>query len=270
MIKSLLESDDKQPEEIKIEREEKTSGASAIDENFESHFAGIESPPSERSEPDNLLEISEAADDELIFSEKPKETTPIEPFAETTDEPFNFSEPHFNQPENSFAETKNYEPVAEIVNERTDDKPLAGFPIDEINYDLPGEATIEKPDLEPAGISNEIINPEPPAEIASEPTNFELPAQTATESPKPELSDMLFQPPAERESFAETARKSGLAYAAAITLFASVVFMLIIGWFADLLLGSSPWGIVGGIVLGAVIGFFQFFRLTSQIFRNRD
>jgi F0F1-type ATP synthase assembly protein I len=59
-----------------------------------------------------------------------------------------------------------------------------------------------------------------------------------------------------------------LAYAAAITLFGSIVFMLIIGWFADLLLGSSPWGIVGGIVLGAAIGFFQFFKMTSQIFKG--
>jgi F0F1-type ATP synthase assembly protein I len=46
--------------------------------------------------------------------------------------------------------------------------------------------------------------------------------------------------------------------------------MLILGWFADLLLGTQPWGIVGGIVLGAVIGFFQFFKITSQIFKNKE
>jgi F0F1-type ATP synthase assembly protein I len=33
-------------------------------------------------------------------------------------------------------------------------------------------------------------------------------------------------------------------------------------------LGSSPWGIVAGIVLGSLIGFVQFFRITSQIFKN--
>jgi F0F1-type ATP synthase assembly protein I len=69
------------------------------------------------------------------------------------------------------------------------------------------------------------------------------------------------------ESFAETTRRSGLAWSAGIAFFASVVFMLIIGWGADLLFGSSPWGMVGGIVLGSVIGFIQFFRLTSQIFK---
>ncbi len=75
---------------------------------------------------------------------------------------------------------------------------------------------------------------------------------------------------AKPESFAETSRKSGLAMSAAIALFGSVVFLLIIGWFADLLLGTSPWGIVGGIVLGSLIGFFQFFRMTSQILKDRD
>ena len=73
---------------------------------------------------------------------------------------------------------------------------------------------------------------------------------------------------AEPQTLAETVRGSGLAYSAAIALFASVVFMLIIGWGADLLLGSSPWGIVAGIVIGALIGFVQFFRITSQIYKK--
>ncbi|HQU92838.1 MAG TPA: AtpZ/AtpI family protein [Pyrinomonadaceae bacterium] len=73
---------------------------------------------------------------------------------------------------------------------------------------------------------------------------------------------------AKPQSLSENVRQSGLAYSAGIALFASVVFMLLIGWGADLLFGSSPWGIVSGIVLGALIGFFQFFRLTSQIFKK--
>lgn len=73
---------------------------------------------------------------------------------------------------------------------------------------------------------------------------------------------------AEPASFAETTRRDGLAWSAGIAFFASVVFMLILGWGADLLLGSSPWGIVGGIVIGSVIGFVQLFRLSSQIFKK--
>jgi F0F1-type ATP synthase assembly protein I len=72
----------------------------------------------------------------------------------------------------------------------------------------------------------------------------------------------------EPQTLGENVRQSGLAYSAGIVLFASVAFMLVIGWGADLLFGSSPWGIVSGIVLGALIGFFQFFRLTSQIFKK--
>ena len=67
---------------------------------------------------------------------------------------------------------------------------------------------------------------------------------------------------------AETVRSSGLAWSAAIALFAAVIVMLIIGWGADLLFGSSPWGIVIGIVLGALIGFIQFFRITAEIFKK--
>ena len=69
-------------------------------------------------------------------------------------------------------------------------------------------------------------------------------------------------------STAETIRSSGLAWSAAIALFAAVLVMLIIGWGADLLLGSSPWGIVVGILIGAAIGFFQFFRITGEIFKK--
>jgi len=103
----------------------------------------------------------------------------------------------------------------------------------------------------------------------SDSANAESPAETKIEESQSENSnEMLFQTTAEPESIADTARKSGLAYGAAITLFGSVVIMLILGWFADLLFGTEPWGIVGGIVLGAVIGFFQFFRITSQIFKK--
>lgn len=69
----------------------------------------------------------------------------------------------------------------------------------------------------------------------------------------PELSD-------------QTVRNSGLAWSAGIVFFGAVVFMLFLGWLADWLLGSSPYGIVIGIVLGSIIGFIQFFRISSQIF----
>jgi F0F1-type ATP synthase assembly protein I len=68
----------------------------------------------------------------------------------------------------------------------------------------------------------------------------------------------------------EVIRQVGLAYTVGIAFFVAVVFMGFLGWLADLVLGHSPWGIVGGIVLGSIIGFLQLFRITSQIFKSND
>jgi len=63
----------------------------------------------------------------------------------------------------------------------------------------------------------------------------------------------------------EANRKSGLAYAAAFALFSAVVAGLIGGWLMDRWLGTRPWLLVAGIVLGAVVGFYQFIRVNSKL-----
>ena len=63
----------------------------------------------------------------------------------------------------------------------------------------------------------------------------------------------------------EINRKSGLAYAAAFSLFAAVVSGLIVGWLMDRWLGTRPWLLITGIVLGGVAGFYEFIRATSKI-----
>jgi F0F1-type ATP synthase assembly protein I len=85
---------------------------------------------------------------------------------------------------------------------------------------------------------------------------------------EPGRRDDVVEAPFEQESVAENFRRTGLAWSAGVAFTAAVIFMLILGWGADVLLGSSPWGIVGGIVLGSIIGFVQFFRTTSQIFKK--
>jgi ATP synthase protein I len=63
----------------------------------------------------------------------------------------------------------------------------------------------------------------------------------------------------------ETNRKSGLAYAAAFSLFASVVSGLIAGWLLDRWLQTGPWLLVTGLVLGIAGGFYEFIRTTSKL-----
>jgi F0F1-type ATP synthase assembly protein I len=116
-----------------------------------------------------------------------------------------------------------------------------------------------------AGQAETRIENAPPVETLSA-------EETAEKTPPKAIDDMpsgtLFQSEAPPQSMGETIRQSGLAYSAAIILLGSVVFMMVLGWLADWLLGSAPWGIVGGIILGGIIGFIQFFRITSQIFKK--
>ena len=63
----------------------------------------------------------------------------------------------------------------------------------------------------------------------------------------------------------ETNRKTGVAYAAAFSLFASVVSGLIVGWLLDRWLKTGPWLLVTGLVLGSIAGFYEFIRSTSKI-----
>jgi len=63
----------------------------------------------------------------------------------------------------------------------------------------------------------------------------------------------------------ETNRKSGLAYAAAFSLFASVVSGLIAGWLLDRWLGTKPWLLVAGLILGSAAGLYELIRSSSRL-----
>jgi ATP synthase protein I len=59
--------------------------------------------------------------------------------------------------------------------------------------------------------------------------------------------------------------KSSVVYGAVLSLALSIVSCLLVGWALDRWLGTSPWLIVAGILLGSVAGFTQFIRLMSRI-----
>lgn len=63
---------------------------------------------------------------------------------------------------------------------------------------------------------------------------------------------------------AETTRKGGMAYAAGLAIFFSVLTLMGVGWALDRWLGTS-WLMIAGIILGAVLGFYEFIRIISKI-----
>lgn len=60
-------------------------------------------------------------------------------------------------------------------------------------------------------------------------------------------------------------QNTGIAYAAAVSLFVSVVVFLGLGWLLDRWLGTKPWLMAAGIVLGTIIGLYEFVRTTSKV-----
>jgi ATP synthase protein I len=63
----------------------------------------------------------------------------------------------------------------------------------------------------------------------------------------------------------EINRKTGIAYAAAFSLFAAVVSGLLAGWLLDRWLGTKPWLLVTGVILGAAAGFYELVRTSAKI-----
>ena len=60
-------------------------------------------------------------------------------------------------------------------------------------------------------------------------------------------------------------RRAGLAYAAALTLFFTVAVLLGLGYMLDRWLGTGPWLMVAGIVVGSALGLYEFVRITSKL-----
>jgi F0F1-type ATP synthase assembly protein I len=79
-----------------------------------------------------------------------------------------------------------------------------------------------------------------------------------------DLKDGFYQTDKEAEPDTETTRKGLDAYAAVGTLIGGILFFLGIGWLADKYFQTSPWGMVAGIIFGAIVGFYQFVKIANK------
>ena len=60
----------------------------------------------------------------------------------------------------------------------------------------------------------------------------------------------------------ENLRRSGPAVVAGYTLISAIVLLGGIGYALDAWRGTSPWFLVGGLLLGVIVGFFELAKIV--------
>ena len=63
----------------------------------------------------------------------------------------------------------------------------------------------------------------------------------------------------------QTVSQAGPVAAASYTLIGAIVLLGGLGYGLDAWLGIRPWGVVGGLVLGLIVGFYE---LARTVFRR--
>ena len=71
------------------------------------------------------------------------------------------------------------------------------------------------------------------------------------------------------QEIGDSYRKAGPWLDASWQLSGSLVFWLLVGYFLDRWLGTRPWLLVAGSVLGIGLGFYLFFRAVAALGRKK-
>ena len=66
------------------------------------------------------------------------------------------------------------------------------------------------------------------------------------------------------KSLQENVTRAGPAAAASYTLIGAIILLGGIGYAVDSWQGTSPWGLVIGLLLGVVVGFYELVTMTRQ------
>jgi len=75
--------------------------------------------------------------------------------------------------------------------------------------------------------------------------------------------------PGEGEKIADSYRKAGPYIDASWQLAGSVGLWTVVGWFLDKKLGTSPWLLVAGALLGIGLGFYLFFKILMKLEKSK-
>ena len=66
------------------------------------------------------------------------------------------------------------------------------------------------------------------------------------------------------KSLQENVTRAGPAAAASYTLIGAIILLGGIGYAVDSWQGTAPWGLVIGLLLGVVVGFYELVKMTRQ------
>jgi ATP synthase protein I len=75
--------------------------------------------------------------------------------------------------------------------------------------------------------------------------------------------------PGEGEDAGTSYRRAGPYIDASWQLVGSLGLWTLVGWFLDKKLGSGPWLLVAGSLLGMGLGFYLFFRVIADIGKRK-
>ena len=65
-------------------------------------------------------------------------------------------------------------------------------------------------------------------------------------------------------SFQDNVRRAGPAAGASYTLIGAIILLGGIGYAVDSWQGTGPWGLVIGLILGIVVGFYELITMTQK------
>jgi F0F1-type ATP synthase assembly protein I len=86
-------------------------------------------------------------------------------------------------------------------------------------------------------------------------------ADNSARKPKPRAEGFLQR---SAQSFQDNVTEAAPMAAASYTLIGSIILLGLIGYGLDRWLGTSPWFLVGGLILGLIVGFYELAKVAFR------